>query len=161
MKKSDAASIADALRYQMASFIDKPASQGTKDDMKRSIGEMLGRMEAEIHDHEVVKVRTLWEDMNWLEKARWFFSNKIFGFIGNQAREKVNYINSVRWLEAQEEIIDDEDESVYSHYDRLDYPRWAQPEPKTLVLIDTKIKLSKPIEFISLSVQLDQLLGRK
>ena len=149
--------VADAIRYQLSNLIGQRISPATKEDIKRSVNETMARMEADIYGHEVLKVTTLWEDYSRLEKVGWFLLNRVFSFVSNSWRSEIDEMNRVLYEEAMSEIDEEDEELIYPDYNRIKYPRLMETSPKTMILVDTKVRLVQPMKFISLNVQLDQL----
>jgi len=115
----------------------------TEDQAKISIQKILSNMEADLFGYDIVKCDIMWNTMSLKEKAKWWYSNILFKFKGRKERSRIEQINQKRYQEALKE------ECGYEVFvDREKYPYWAEPNPKSILNTEIKIKPTQSIQFL-------------
>lgn len=137
----------------LRSAIGQKTGPVTQEVVRKSVNRMLAEMNAVIMGGSVTDVQLLWNKFSLKEKLQWFWMNKLTSKAA-KIRAEIDAENERRYNAALEELEDEDDEA---DYERIKYPYLAESSPKSMFVIDLKIRPIQPLEFISLNVQLDQL----
>jgi hypothetical protein len=144
------------LKAGLAKFISEQNNKTTRYDVQLSVKKMMAQIEGDLHYGYKTDVRLLWETMTLKEKTLWFVANKVFPVIGDTVRSLTSNLNSARLSASVAEMEGEYDEPDYEY---VKLPVWAESNPKNTFSVVAKIKLAKPIEFVSMSVQLENKDG--
>lgn len=101
----------------------------------------------DLEDHaagvKVTQCDVMWRTWNLLQKAEWFWKNRVNPSVARDERARVDAANA-----ALREAEDDDRESI-------SYPWWAEPWPQGTLSIKAEVKLVAPIEYVSVSFTVD------
>lgn len=104
-----------------------------------------------VTDSSVTKCAKLWDTMPFKEKTVWFFYNVLFPSKGVRKREQI----SAAHLELAHAWKLDNPEAGWDECPYvLEYPNVLQPFPKSIIVVESILKLSAPLEYIQVDLEI-------
>lgn len=149
--------VKDSIMVGLKDFIGRPSGKKIVEESKLSLQRILSNMEADLFGYEIKKCDTLWNIFSLKQKIGWYWA-KITGKSA-KTRALIDEKNKVRYEYAveQAETDGDPETSAFDYYERMDYPDWAQSNPKSMIRFETILRPNQAIEFVELSIQLDDV----
>lgn len=96
-----------------------------------------------------------WNKMTIKEKIKWFVYNRFpLKKHGDLERKIIKLQHELDYLEWVDENPD-KDVSEFPY--RLDMPKYLEPNPKDLVLVDIQMTLASPLEYLNVVIDTDKL----
>lgn len=113
-------------------YIGTKITDDTKENINKTLAEFLSNYSV---SKPLVKSESAWKTMNFFQKSKWFWCNKIT----NKAKKfrKVYYEN-LKYLPENVPLPE--------------MPLWAIESPKSVLMVDAYIKPHKPVEQIELTL---------
>jgi len=90
----------------------------------------------------------LWSLWTFRQKLKWYFYNKtpIIKDLSDQIRKGIDDYN---------ELLVDPETHEYTSIPK-EYPEYLNPSPKSIIIVDTQVKLNQGIDFITIDVTLGE-----
>jgi len=106
-----------------------------------------------ITESKVTKCTTLWKDLTLKEKFLWLFNNFFFKSKGQQKRKLIEDAHDIlasRWRGKNPNA--DWSDCPY----HLEYPRVLQSSPKSIIVVESNIKLAQSLEYIPITLEIKE-----
>lgn len=108
-------------------------------NVKANLNKTLSEME--LGGYEITKCKNLWNTLTFKQKVKWIIFNKIFKKLGESERSQIDELNLKEY------------ELSPKDYNKIDYPWWAVPNPKSILMVEININPKRLVEFVSISLK--------
>lgn len=142
----DQKQIHDAVTQALEAHIGQKNTAKTKASIEMSLSSVFKKLHEDgvVGAAHKVETRTLWQTMSWKEKALWWLYRRVFKEQARAFREAYYAAWEARVaLWAYENKADAIDCPFEIHL-----PRYLEPYPKSVMVIDAKVKVNQSLDFI-------------
>lgn len=141
------------LGTDLQQFVGSTNSETVTDSIRKTLEDAMNSSNG-VKESLVKKCCTLWDDMSFIEKLRWFvysrFPLKELGDRDRRILELSNQVERLHWKLSNPKS----DWADFHHSFQL--PRHLELYPRSIMIVEAMVHLAQGIEFVTTNVTIDK-----